>query len=103
MKYIILLLITILSITYSATISGFIRDASDGEAIDEVNVYLEGTKLGAASNVNGYFVISKIPSGNFTLTVKAMGYEVFSEDVTLLNYQSIKREIKLKVAEILSY
>ncbi|NOR44941.1 MAG: TonB-dependent receptor plug domain-containing protein [Candidatus Delongbacteria bacterium] len=100
MKYIILLLLTILYITYSATISGFIRDASDGEAIDEVNVYLEGTKLGAASNVNGYFVISKIPSGNFTLTVRAMGYEVFSEKFSLLNYQSIKREIKLKVAEI---
>jgi hypothetical protein len=100
MKYIILLLLTILTLTYSATISGFVRDASDGESIDDVNVYLQGTKLGSASNVNGYFVISNIKSGNHTLMVKSMGYEVFSEKISLLDYQSIKREIKLKPAEI---
>ncbi|MBN2789629.1 MAG: TonB-dependent receptor [Candidatus Delongbacteria bacterium] len=100
MKYTLFILLAILSIIYSATISGFVRDASDGEAISDVNVYIDGTKLGSATNNNGYFVISNIPSGKFTLLVKFMGYSSFSEEITILQYQSLKKEIKLKPVEI---
>ena len=39
-----------------------------------VNVVLEGTTLGAATDVNGYYVITNIPPGTYTVVVSAVGY-----------------------------
>lgn len=43
------------------------------------NVYLKGTVLGGASNNRGYFVIRKVPAGDYTLSVTMIGYQ--QEDI----------------------
>ena len=47
----------------TSTISGFVREDATGEPISYANVFLSNTGLGAATNNDGYFVITKIPSG----------------------------------------
>ena len=55
-------------------IYGFITDENSGEALIGANVYLAGTDRGTATNHDGYFVISEIPSGNYTVVVSYLGY-----------------------------
>jgi len=73
-----------------ATIRGFIYEKETGEPIIFTNVYLFKTSYGAASDVNGYFAITKIPAGSYTLMV------------TYLGYDTLKMEVNLKPGEIRS-
>jgi hypothetical protein len=55
-------------------ISGVVKDASTGEALIGANVLIEGTTIGAATNVDGYFVILNIPPGTYSLKASMVGY-----------------------------
>lgn len=77
-KYTLMLFIFILpaSVMASTTgkIAGIIKDASTGEPLPGVNVVVEGTMLGAASDLDGFYVILNIPPGQYTLNVSMVGY-----------------------------
>ena len=77
------------------TIKGVLLDDNKGEAIPFAQVFLDGTNHWASTDINGYFVINKIPDGSYTIKVKYIGYEEYSEAVTL-KHQTITRNIHLK-------
>ena len=80
------------------TVKGVLFDESNGEAIPFANVVLDGTSHGCATDINGFFLINKIPAGQYTLRVKYMGYEEYSEVITLAKGKTITRTIHLKPA-----
>ncbi|MHB2156362.1 TonB-dependent receptor [Calditrichota bacterium GD2] len=53
---------------------GKIVDKETGDPIVGANVYLENTVLGAASDLEGNFLIDRVPAGNYTLIVSVIGY-----------------------------
>jgi hypothetical protein len=55
-------------------INGVVRDASTNEALIGANVLLEGTTIGAATNVDGYYVITNVPPGTYSLKASMVGY-----------------------------
>ena len=55
-------------------IAGEVIDATTREALVGVSVQIEGTALGAATNLDGYFVILNVPPGTYSLTLSAVGY-----------------------------
>ncbi len=56
-------------------ISGNITDEQTGEPVIGANVILEGTYLGAACDIDGYFSISNIPPGEYRVIISAVGYQ----------------------------
>ena len=88
-------LTSILSAWSQNTIKGVLLDYEKGEAIPYAQVFLEGTNYWGSTDLNGYFVISKIPDGSYTIRVRYLGYEDYSEAVTLKN-QTLTRNINLK-------
>ena len=80
----------------TASINGFIRDDASGEPISYANVFLSNSSLGAATNSDGYFVISAIPLGLYELNATMIGYGVFKKKVDLSLGESIRLEIRLK-------
>ncbi len=78
------------------TISGFVRDAANGEFMPYVNVFLKGTTLGTTSNERGYYVINRIPPGEYTLVFSMMGYERLEEKVRIVSGAQVKRSVLLK-------
>ena len=80
----------------TASINGFIRDDASGEPISYANVFLSNSSLGAATNSDGYFVISAIPLGLYELNATMIGYAVFKKKVDLSLGESIRLEIRLK-------
>ena len=79
----------------TASINGFVRDDASGEPISYANVFLSNSSIGAATNSDGYFVLSGIPSGLYEVNVTMIGYGVFKEEVNLLNRESVRLEIRL--------
>ena len=73
---------TLVSVFFSFTawsgttgkIAGEVKDSQTGEAVVGANVVVEGTSSGAATNVEGYYVILNLPPGRYRLTASAVGY-----------------------------
>lgn len=55
-------------------INGVIRDAQTGEALIGANIIVEGTTIGAATNVDGFYVIVNVPPGTYNLRASMVGY-----------------------------
>jgi outer membrane receptor protein involved in Fe transport len=63
-------------------ISGKVTDKETGQPLIGVNVLLQGTTSGAATDYEGEFFIINIPPGNYNLVYKMLGYETtIVEDV----------------------
>ena len=64
----------ILLFSQTGKIVGKVIDVESREALIGANVLIEGTNLGAATDVSGDFVILNIPPGSYTVTAKYIGY-----------------------------
>ena len=71
------------SLLFSSTISGYVADAKTGETIIGVNVIVEGTVLGASTDINGFFVLSDIPDGDIILRFSHIAYEEKRQTIEL--------------------
>jgi len=81
-----------------ATVRGFIYEEETGEPVIFTNVYLYKTSYGAATDVNGYFAISKIAPGTYTLLVTYLGYDTLSMPLTLKADEFVTKKLYLKKA-----
>lgn len=69
-----------------ASISGFVTDETNGRPLELVNVILrsaEGAVRGSTTNRDGLYLISRISPGRYEMIVSYVGYETFTETVTL--------------------
>ncbi|MEA3431107.1 MAG: TonB-dependent receptor [candidate division WOR-3 bacterium] len=55
-------------------ITGRVVDLTTGELLPFVNVVVEGTNLGAATDIDGYYFILNVPPGEYTLSASMIGY-----------------------------
>jgi outer membrane receptor protein involved in Fe transport len=80
------LLICILIITgtvYPGTtgkIAGQVRNARGGESLPGANIIIEGTQLGASTDLKGNYVILNIQPGSYTLKISMIGYKNYIVD-----------------------
>ena len=63
-----------LAIVETGRISGFVRASSGRAPIQYAQVSVEGTKLGAVTNLDGSFEIKNVPVGTYTVTARFIGY-----------------------------
>ncbi len=57
-------------------IGGTVTDAKTDKPLTGVNIYIEGTPLGATSDLSGRYVIEQVPVGLHKVTFKMIGYKV---------------------------
>jgi hypothetical protein len=55
-------------------IMGVVTDKSTGDPLPGVNILIEGMTLGAASDIDGYYVIVNVPVSSFTIRGNYIGY-----------------------------
>ena len=102
-----IILFTILSYGYSYTISGFVKDSSNGEPLPYTNViiYIDNELgeipddiNGAASDVNGYFIIPGISDGDYIIKAMVIGYD--SNEQQLIVNSNLKVNFELSPTPI---
>lgn len=78
----------------STVISGYVKDGN--EIIAGASVMLKGTKTGVTSNGQGYYEITNIQPGSYTIIISYLGYLKESKSVTLSKDQKLIVNFSLK-------
>lgn len=85
-------------------IAGKVTEAVTGEELIGINILIEGTTLGAATNIDGTYVINNIEPGVYSLLVSGIGYQkkritnvrVSSDFTTRIDVQLLTEAINLE-------
>jgi len=104
MKKILSLILILPFFVFAGTtgkLAGTIKDAQTGEPLVGANVIIEGTNFGAATNINGEYVILNIPPGRYNVKFSFIGYETtIMQDVAITVDQTTILQIKLNPQSI---
>ena len=76
------------------TISGKVSDAN-GDAIIGANVFLGGTTMGDATDIEGNYTITGVATGNYTLRVSAVGYKTLEFSITITSAEKLEQNATL--------
>jgi CarboxypepD_reg-like domain/TonB-dependent Receptor Plug Domain len=67
--------------TQNGTVRGNIYEKESGSPVIYCNVQLAGTKFGTTTDLDGFFVISNVPAGDYRLVATYIGYDSISVPV----------------------
>ncbi len=99
---VLLLTISTAAFSQQGTIRGFVYEKESGEPALFTSVYLLGTTYGAATDINGYFTITKVPDGKYTLVVTYLGFDTLRENIAIIGSTMLSKKYYLtKAAYIL--
>lgn len=70
-----LLAITSMALAQNGTIGGVVTDAKTSETIIGANVYIQGTQVGSATDIEGKFIIANVKPGTYNLVVSFITYK----------------------------
>lgn len=91
----IFVLVTTLVSAQTGSVRGFVYDKETGEPMMLTNVMLENTQIGTTTDVNGYFVLSKIKTGNYSIKVTSLGYETYTAPIKVEKNKVLALKIDL--------
>lgn len=80
---------------FSSVVFGIILDATTGEPLSDVNVFLANTTIGDASAPDGSYQITNIPTGAYSIVFRRMGYEIQVIKFEFRTAQQIEYNVKL--------
>ncbi len=82
----------------TGTITGTIRDAETGDALIGASVRVEGTALGAATDIDGHFRIAGVRAGAHALMATYVGYTPMAvTDVPVIAGQTLALSFVLSI------
>ena len=102
-KFLLLLSISLFTtIAYSQTgnIRGFVYDKNSAEPIMFCNVILKGTTIGASTDINGMYNISKVLVGDYTLMVTYIGDDTSTVNITLKKGKVITQNLEISESSV---
>jgi len=98
--FLFLLLFSAVNFLFAANtgkIAGRVTDGETGEPLPGVNVYIEGTALGSATDENGDYFILKVPPGTYTVVAQMVGYATVRKTEVLVSVdRTIRVDFELK-------
>lgn len=101
MRYLIILLLFPLSLfaQNKVTVSGYIKDASNGEALIGATVYVKSITSGTTTNVYGFYSLT-LPAGAYNLDFSYIGYTAQSKSLTLTENLRLDVELQEEGAQL---
>jgi TonB-dependent receptor len=77
------------------TISGSVRDAQTDEPLLSANIIIVGTGRGAATDMNGKYIIRDVPAGSYMLRVSYIGYKTITVPLEVREEPGVTKDFKL--------
>lgn len=81
------------------TLNGYVKDASNGEELIGVTVYVHELKTGTATNVYGFYALS-LPQGSYEITFSSVGYQPVRKSVELTQNMEFNVELPVQITEM---
>lgn len=92
-NYLILFtLIPLATLAQNSSLSGYVRDAENGEGMIGLSLYVKEAKTGTQTNAYGFYSIT-LPQGDYTLVLSYLGYETLEKTVSLTENQTLNLEM----------
>jgi Ca-activated chloride channel family protein len=96
-KFFVLLLISFPLFASGGNIKGKVTDKATAEVLIGANVVVQSTQIGAATDLNGFYIIKDIPAGTYTIKASYVGYKFFEQkDVVVKNFQVVELNFELE-------
>jgi len=73
-----LFLLPVLLLAQDGKLRGRVTDKESGEPLIGANVTIDGTSLGASSDLNGDYIILSVPPGTYTVKASYIGYSPYT-------------------------
>ncbi|NIT58731.1 MAG: TonB-dependent receptor plug domain-containing protein, partial [Aliifodinibius sp.] len=70
-------------------------DAETGETLISANIAFKDSRKGTSSNTSGYFSLTDIDPGTYTIVATYVGYQRYEQEITLDSGQSLRLDIEL--------
>lgn len=64
------------------TVSGYIKDASNGEALIGATIYVKSLNTGVTTNLYGFYSLT-LPSGSYDIDISYVGYAIQTKSLVL--------------------
>lgn len=81
----------------TGSIRGIVTDRENGEVLIGVNVLVKGTYYGATTDGDGFYLISDVASGDYTLEISYIGYKVVQKtSVQVVANESVTINVALE-------
>jgi outer membrane receptor for ferrienterochelin and colicin len=84
----------------NGTVNGTITDADNQETLISCTVILQGTSLGASTDIDGKYEIPNVPPGEYNLVVSYVSYETQIVRITVPAGSAITQDVALKSASV---
>lgn len=84
----------------TGSIRGSVIEKETGEPLTGANVIIQGTSLGAATDLDGQYIIRSIPPGSYSLVVSYIGYNAVSIEINVLAGRTIEQDVSLEAKTI---
>lgn len=85
--------------TQQATISGYVKDLSNGEDLIGATIYFKELDNGVITNVYGFYSFTA-PVGTYTVTVSYIGFQNKSFNIDLTRNQTLNIELPAQATEL---
>ncbi|MBB6460837.1 TonB-dependent receptor [Flammeovirga kamogawensis] len=95
----LLLSFQVIGQTKDYTVSGFIKDATNGETLIGATVYAEGTTDGVVTNPYGFYSLS-LKEGEYNIIIKYIGYQTTTQKIVLDKNQKLSIELQTMDVEL---
>jgi hypothetical protein len=110
LRAILLALLPLLLYAQEGKLRGKVTDKESREALVGANVMIEGTTLGAATDVNGEYIILTVPAGVYSVKVSYIGYapvtisniRVSATITTTQDFQLSSSSVQVQAVEIVA-
>ncbi len=98
--FLLLLLCSFASFAQTGSIKGFVYERGSREPMIYNSVYLEGTNIGVQTDVNGYFALTQVPAGSYTIVAYHAGFDTARAEVVITAGQVVNQRIYLRTAGV---
>jgi len=90
--FVLSIILTTSSFAASGKISGRVTDSKTSEPLVGVNIIIEGSQIGAATDIDGLYFIINLTPGTYTLVSTYIGYER-----TIIENINVKSDLTSKI------
>ncbi len=84
----------------NSNIEGHVWDAQTKSPLPGANVMLKGTSLGASTDLNGRYVIRKVPTGSYVIRAAYIGYREQELHIQVRAGEEIKQDFGLEAVGV---
>ena len=84
----------------SGNIQGRVFDTATSEPLLGANITIKGTSLGAASDLEGGFIVRNIPVGSYTIEVSYIGYNSKTLEINIAGNKTLEQDFYLDLKTI---